>query len=370
MARPGTKEREERDEELKNLYVDKEELEDKDSNENLAKMVLINDLERVLLLKEGKMQEAEVVAQKNYEKSKKRKRLLEKSNCDAEMCLIFPIDEECGWDDHFECKNGCKLHIRCEGLAPINEGGHLPHDYECRSCATELGNERWLEKQLEEELSKLSYSIHENSEGLRRLSMKIDYLENQVSEVGPRQKRLKESMKNLKLNPARYHGGDFEGKSIQDMLECSRNKSFEILACISDKHDTHESFKKALRILQQVSDLFKTPREDFHDDEIIKIERLCQMWGEHMPNLFPQMNVTPKAHNLIWVMPRILKEFKSYFMFYKMEQAGEKIHSELNAIERQIWSIRNPQDRLWKYIERYELRNSLDLSIVKPVKKV
>ena len=135
----------------------------------------------VLLLKEGKMQEAEVVAQKNYEKSKKRKRLLEKSNCDAEMCLIFPIDEECGWDDHFECKNGCKLHIRCEGLAPINKGGHLPHDYQCRSCATELGNERWLEKQLEEELSKLSYSIHENSEGLRRLSMKIDYLENQVS---------------------------------------------------------------------------------------------------------------------------------------------------------------------------------------------
>ena len=39
------------------------------------------------------------------------------------------------------------------------------------------------------------------------------------------------------------------------MLECSRNKSFEILSCISDKPDTHESFKKALRILQQVSDL-------------------------------------------------------------------------------------------------------------------
>ena len=99
----------------------------------------------VLLLKVGKMQEAEVVAQKNYEKSKKQNMSLEKTNCDAEMCLIFP--------DHFECKNGCKLHIRCERLAPINEGGHLPHDYECRSCATELGNERWLEKQLEEELS-------------------------------------------------------------------------------------------------------------------------------------------------------------------------------------------------------------------------
>ena len=73
MACPGTKEREERDEELKNLYVDKEELEDKDSNENLAKMVLINDLERVLLLKEGKMQEAEVVAQKTMKSPKNEK---------------------------------------------------------------------------------------------------------------------------------------------------------------------------------------------------------------------------------------------------------------------------------------------------------
>ena len=32
------------------------------------------------------------------------------------------------------------------------------------------------------------------------------------------------------------------------MLECSRNKSFEILACISEKPDTHKSFKKALKI--------------------------------------------------------------------------------------------------------------------------
>ena len=79
------------------------------------------------------------------------------------------------------------------------------------------------------------------------------------------------------------------------MLECSINKSLEILACISDKPDTHERLKKALIILQQVSDLFKTPRKDFNDHEIIKIERLCQMWGGHMPNLFPQMTVTPEV---------------------------------------------------------------------------
>ena len=31
--------------------------------------------------------------------------------------------------------------------------------------------------------------------------------------------------------------------------------------------------------------------------------------------------------------------------------------------------IRNPGDRLWAFIERYELRNHLDLSIVTPFKR-
>ena len=88
-----------------------------------------------------------------------------------------------------------------------------------------------------------------------------------------------------------------------------------------------------------------------------------------MPNAFPQLNVTPKAHDLVWVLPRIMKEFKSFFMFYKIEQAGERIHSEMNQIQRQIWAIRNGHDRLWKYVYRYELCNALDISIVQPVKR-
>ena len=65
------------------------------------------------------------------------------------------------------------------------------------------------------------------------------------------------------------------------MLDCSRDKTFEIFNCISDKPDIFEKFKKALKILQQVSDIFKTSREDFTDEEIKMIEQLCQMWGEN-----------------------------------------------------------------------------------------
>ena len=55
-------------------------------------------------------------------------------------------------------------------------------------------------------------------------------------------------------------------------------------------------------------------------------------------------------------------------MFYKVEEKGEAIHSELNDIQRKILCIRNSFDRLWKYVERYELHNALDTSIVNPVK--
>ena len=35
-----------------------------------------------------------------------------------------------------------------------------------------------------------------------------------------------------------------------------------------------------------------------------------------------------------------------------------------------MWSICDREERIWKYIEKYELRNVLDVSIVAPVKRV
>ena len=57
-------------------------------------------------------------------------------------------------------------------------------------------------------------------------------------------------------------------------------------------------------------------------------------------------------------------------MFYKIEQAGESIHATLNEIQRKIWYIRDGKQRMWKYIENYELRNVLDISIVAPNKRI
>ena len=81
-------------------------------------------------------------------------------------------------------------------------------------------------------------------------------------------------------------------------------------------------------------------------------------------------NLTPKAHDMIFVIPEFIGIHRRFYMFYKVKQAGESIHAVLNDIYRKISSIKDGELKLWKFIERYGLRNALDVSIVTPVKKV
>ena len=78
---------------LSEKYVEKEEKEDCHANNNLARMVVINDLERIPLLIAGDEKGAEEVAKRNYTTKKSRRKRVK---CDAELCLIFPIDMDNG----------------------------------------------------------------------------------------------------------------------------------------------------------------------------------------------------------------------------------------------------------------------------------
>ena len=65
--------------------------------------------------------------------------------------------------------------------------------------------------------------------------------------------------KKLGINPAIYHGGDFEGKTVQTMLNCARKPhKFELLECLEDKADEREKYVRALSTLTKVSDALKT----------------------------------------------------------------------------------------------------------------
>ena len=124
-----------------------------------------------------------------------------------------------------------------------------------------------------------------------------------------------------------------------------------------------------LTTLAKVSDVLKTPMPDYDDEDVELIKSFCEEWGHNWLVDFKK-NLTPKAHDMIFVIPQFNKIHKTFHMFYKVEQAGESIHAVLNDIQRKIWSIRDGEERIWKYIEKYELRNVLDVNIVAPIKRV
>ena len=357
-------------EKLVQLYEEYEDLEAQHSNASLAKMVVLNDIRRVPLLREGKVKEASEVSKENYNCRKKTKKN-PKQVCDADLCLIFAVDVENDWDQTFRCKNNCKIHMRCEGLALIEEGETIEDDYECFKCRNTENCPGGLEKKLKERNAELS-SI-QSIIGVRMTSTKSEidhheFIEEKIS--GPRQRKLKESMKVLG-DIARYHGGDLQGKQVQKLLDDARDdKKFDILKCIEDDKLSHDKFSKALTILADVSDALKMTCEEFDDHDVKMIQNLCEEWGKLWPDKFSNRNITPKGHILSFVLPKTAKEIRTFYRFYKVEQRGESIHADFNDIDRKAWVIKSREARLWKLIERYEMRNITNVDIVKPLKRV
>ena len=331
-------------------------------------MVVLNDLQRIPLINDNKFKEASNIAKANY--VSKKNETNKKMQCDAELCLIYNCDVENDWAEMLTCKNTCKIHIHCEGVVLIDEEECMPTNYECKQCQSGKSNKEWLEETLKNKNKELN-NLHNNlSKRITSVKAKIDHHEHiEESVSGPKQRLLKEAMKILG-DIARYHGGDLQGKQVQKLFHYVREKKFELLKCI--KHDPilHEKFVRALETLANVSDALKMPLETFDDEDVLMIKSLCEKWGRHWPVDFPNNNITPKGHILTFVIPKVISETRSFFRFYKVEQKGESIHADFNDIDRKVWCIRKKEERLWKLIERYELRNVTNVEIVIPAKRV
>ena len=353
---------------LVNMYDEQDNLEAEWSNINLAEMVVLNDLKRVKLLLQNNSEEAAKVAKENYNYKKKTNK---KQQCDADLCLLFASDVENEWDAKFVCVNTCSIHIRCEGIALIAEDEEMPDNYECVKCKEGKGNKDWLENTLEKKSKELNTASANFSKRIISQKAEIELHENMETELsGPRQKQLKEAMISLG-DVARYHGGDLQGKQVQKLLDNARDKAeYKLLDCIKDQKETHEKFKKAIKILADISDALKMPFEQFDNEDVQVITNLCTKWGEFWPNNFQHKNITPKGHITSIVLPKIVEELKTFYKFYKVEQKGEEIHAQLNDIDRKAWVIKDKGARLWALIYRYEMRNITNVDIINPVKRV
>ena len=92
------------------------------ANYSLDKMINSNDTERLAPLALGNIEAAKKVAMKNFDNSTMKKvNKQNKSNCDADICVIFPVDELHGYADKMVCEKGCSYHVRCEGIIKLDE---------------------------------------------------------------------------------------------------------------------------------------------------------------------------------------------------------------------------------------------------------
>ena len=103
------------------------------------------------------------------------------------------------------------MHARCEGIVLL-DGEDLPEIYECKSCLGFGKNDQWLRGTLKAAKKLFEDEIHEINTEMRQLKMKIETLEDVTLKCGVRHGELKRACKNMKLDPSKYHGGDFEGK--------------------------------------------------------------------------------------------------------------------------------------------------------------
>ena len=122
------------------------------------------------------------------------------------------------------------------------------------------------------------------------------------------------------------------------MSNCARKPhKFELSECLEDKADEREKYVRALSTLAKGSDALKTPFDDpFDDEDVLLIKQWCEEWGHNWLKDFKK-NLTPKAHDMIFVIPEFIGIHRRFYMFYKVEQAGESIHAVLNDIHRKIW---------------------------------
>ena len=352
---------------LVEMYEELEDLEAQNSNVSLAKMVILNDIKRVPLLLNGQLNEANKVALENYDTIKKKNK---QQQCDAELCIIFTSDVENEWDAKFQCANRCNIHARCEGIVLIEEGQQVELGYECLRCRNKKENSQWLQDVLKDKNAELTAMQHDVIVRMTSVKSEIDHHEHIEQTIsGPRQRMLKEAM--LKLGDiARYHGGDMQGKQVQKMLDDARTKKFEVLKCVEDDENIHKKFAQSLSILANISDALRLPDDKFDDHSVEMITEICHEWGSLWPTSFKERNITPKGHILSFVLPRSCQELRTFYKFYKVEQKGESIHADFNDLERKAWVIKNKGEKLWKLIERYENRNSANLEILQPMKRV
>ena len=326
---------------------------------------------------ENYLTEAKNIASKFHNTVSLKQR--QEETCQSSLCLLFPVDIYEGIDAKTTC-NECKgsVHLLCEGVSELTLGSEDHIEYICNKCRQFSVEE--ISNKFEDTIKELKCS----EESIYKDKVSLDLMRQDVYHkmekgYGTRLKTLNSSMKELGTKEASYHGGDCNGvdseKMLKHVLECDSWRDNKLLICIVDIPAKAEAYHQMFVILANCWQILRHPPRagpgtKYDDEELDEAITWCEAWAKQLPVLFPDRNLTRKGHALSCHIPETLKEYRSYYMFYKAEQTGEKVHSLFNKLMKRWASVRPKERRLWGMISDYEAKNCFvtDINIKRPRK--
>ena len=142
--------------------------------------------------------------------------------------------------------------------------------------------------------------------------------------------------------------GNVEMKFHEEIL----TGNYGFLDCMLDRPAIYRKYKTIWDILSNAKKGFS--QKNATKGELEETAKICEKFTEVFPMLFPSNHITRKMHVLSIVAPKQIREQGAVYKMMKIEQQGEKIHKQLNDLDRQFGNIRNKAKRFFYMLRELE----------------
>ena len=186
--------------------------------------------------------------------------------------------------------------------------------------------------------------------------------------MGETEKAFEDSLKKLNMHTERHFGGDaVTGNIIHKAYDSIREGNFTITECFKDDPQLREKLDNLWKNLAKIDTYFSLRNPT--PEQVEEGARECEMWCKIFPVYFPTLNLTPKMVALSLVFPTVIRERGSLLnKIFRLEQAGEAMHKELNTLENGLKNIPNKERRYFTMIQKHENKIYSKKFLPKPTK--
>ena len=156
------------------------------------------------------------------------------------------------------------------------------------------------------------------------------------------------------MSQERHFGGDaMVGNRLHNGYVSIREGDFTLTECFEEYPEIRNKFNFLWKNLTKGDQHFSI--RDPTPEESENCAKECEEWCKVFPVFFPNRNITRKMIEYSLVLPRFIREKKGLMnKILRLEQEGERLHSEYNNIENSYKCIYNRATRFWLMIENYE----------------